>query len=108
MSAVLKIRLGSKVLEISTEQKGEKMFEDLGFYSQLPDKCGKCNSQDIGIFHKNIDGNPYTGLVCLSCGAEYTFGKHRQGGTFFPKQDKNTGKPVGWIKFAKDAITDGR
>lgn len=86
MKASLKIKLGSKVLEISGEGKDTEIIKNLSFWSSLPDKC-TCGNAEISLMYKNPKGNDYYGLKCGKCGAELTFHQFKTGGFYLTQDD---------------------
>lgn len=87
MKAVLKINLGSKVLEIGGEGKDTDIIKNLSFWSSLPTECSACKSKNIGLLWKNPKGNDYYGLKCCECSAEFTFHQLKTGGFYITKDD---------------------
>lgn len=87
MKATLKIKLGSKVLELHGEGTGKQMVKSFAFWANLPEKCGNCNDSNITLNYKSPKGNDYYGLKCLQCNAELNFGQHKQGDSFFLRWD---------------------
>ena len=101
--ATLKVKLGNKVLEISTDKGQKEMIKTLSFWSQVPERCGLCKSPNIGLNYRAVtskkDGKNYNyyGLKCLDCGAVLTFGEHDEahgGGFFIRDWDTETKKKL--------------
>lgn len=88
--AILKVKLGTKVLEIISKGDSEAdMIKSFSFWSQLPDKCGACGSDNIALNYKSPKGNDYYGLKCLKCNAELTFHQLKEGkGWYLTADDK--------------------
>jgi len=100
MATVLKLKLGSKILEVSTDNKGEKMIEDLAFWSGLPDRCNSCGKDTLSLFCKKPKKGVYYGLKCLNCGAELTFHQHEADKSFYITKEDS------FNIFAGKAISD--
>jgi hypothetical protein len=62
--------------------------------------CGLCNSKDIGYNVRVHDENEYFELICAACGAKFSFGQHKKGGTLFPKRQSGT---RGWNKWKAES-----
>lgn len=88
MKATLKIKIGSKSLEITGEGDNKQVIKNFSFWSQLPDKCGLCKSNNMALNYRSPKGNDYYGLKCLDCGADLNFGQYKQGGGFFLRSDE--------------------
>lgn len=81
--ATLKLKLGSKILEINAEGNGEEMIKDLAFWSGLPEKCSKCGSERLSLFYKKPSKGIYYGLKCMACTAELTFHQKEADKSFY-------------------------
>ena len=82
MKASLKMRLGNKEITIASEGKEKEVLKEISFFSQLPDKCGACDSSDISLSFRAPKDYEYYGMHCLSCGADLNFGQYKSGGFF--------------------------
>lgn len=99
--AVLKLKLGSKLLEITTTGEGQQeMIKCFSFWSQLPEKCGCCGSDNIGLNFKSPKDNDYYGLKCNACTAEFTFHQKKEGGFYTTADDK-------WSVYKSDKALPG-
>ena len=89
MKAVLKIKLGSKALEIHGEGTSEVIMKGLGFWSELPEACGNCGKTNISLWSRAGGKGTYYGLKCNGCRAELTFHqkKPENGGGFYLTPD---------------------
>lgn len=95
MKVQLNIPLGNKRLVIEGDSDEKTAISRLSFWSQLPEKCGACESQNIGLQHRQPKGFDYYGLHCTDCGADFNFGQLKTGG-FYVKQDET------WKVFKRD------
>jgi PHP family Zn ribbon phosphoesterase len=92
-------------LTFELESEGQKqLFEDLGNIQEIfgEAECGKCQSNEIRYRVRDVEENKYYELKCSKCGARFSFGQHKKGGTLFPqKKDKeNNWLPDnGWVKW---------
>ena len=85
--ATLKLKLGSKILEITAEGNAEEMIKSLAFWSGLPEKCSKCGSDKLSLFYKKPSKGVYYGLKCLDCTAELTFHQKEADKSFYITKD---------------------
>lgn len=95
-------------LEFELEGSGQKeIFKELATVQEIfsEEKCGLCKKDHIKFVVRNVDGNDYYEMRCLSCGAALAFGQHKKGGTLFPKRkDENNNwlDNNGWHKWQKN------
>lgn len=62
-------------------------------------ECGCCHSHRLRPRYRDPQGNSYYELHCDDCGADFTFGQHKEKPTLFPKRSDDDGKPYpnhGW------------
>ena len=79
---------GSTVIEFMDEANSfEDFFKKSASYFGLPGVCGVCGDSNLGISHRNVDGNDYYSVKCLvdNCGYELKYGQYKKGG-LFPKK----------------------
>lgn len=75
-------------------------------------QCGACESTDVAPSVREVQGNVYYSMNCLSCGAALNFGQTRVGQKLFAKRkdkDNNFLPGNGWTKWqgsAKAAVHD--
>jgi hypothetical protein len=50
------------------------------------DRCDLCDSDNIGLSGREVNGDAYYAIRCGSCGAEYKLGQKKQGGLLFFKE----------------------
>lgn len=95
-------------LEFELEGSGQKeIFKELATVQEIfsEEKCGLCQKDHIKFVVRNVEGNDYYEMRCLSCGAALAFGQHKKGGTLFPKRkDENNNwlDNNGWHKWQKN------
>ena len=95
MNAQLHIPLGTKKLVLEGDGTPQGIMKALGFWSQLPDKCGACGSKSISLMHRQPKGYDYYGLSCDACHATINFGQAKVGGAFFIRYDEK------WEKYSQ-------
>lgn len=84
----LKTKIGNSLLELEFNGQQE-MIAKGAFWTQLPVKCGCCNSSNLGLFSRTTkDGDDYYGLKCLACSAELLFHQYKKGGFYLTKEDE--------------------
>lgn len=86
MKARLTIKLGNKTLVIEGDGDSKTIIKNIGFWSRIPEVCGNCGSDQIGLSHKAPKGNDYYGLQCTKCTAEYNFGQFKAGGFYIKNE----------------------
>ena len=78
------IKLGNTQIQIEAEDT-KKLFEAAGFFSELPQKCGHCNSGNIGPHFRRIKGYEFYSLKCSDCNHEFGLGQKKEDKSLFPK-----------------------
>lgn len=92
-------------LSFELEGSGQKeVFKELAVVQEIfaEERCGVCKKDNIKFVVRNVDGNDYYEMRCVSCGATLSFGQHKKGGTLFPKRkDENNNwlENNGWYKW---------
>lgn len=88
MKADLTLKLGNKILKIAGEGTETSIMKALNFWTQLPEVCSCCKSQNIGLTYRRAKEKfDYYGLRCNSCGAELTFHQKMDSGAFYITKD---------------------
>lgn len=93
----------------ATDQKG--IFAELSSIQEIfgESQCGKCNSHDLKFVVREVDDNKYYEIRCKKCGAKFSFGQAKKGGTLFPKKKDADGKwfnSGGWLKWNSETKTE--
>jgi hypothetical protein len=71
---------------ITVEAEGQKeLFKEVGFFSELPCKCGSCKSENITLSHRKIKNFDFYSVVCMDCKHEFALGQKKEDGSLFPK-----------------------
>lgn len=84
MSVTIKNRIGGQIIECSAPT----LLEAIALaspLSEMPERCGLCNSENLALNHRTAQGYHFYGLRCRSCGGEFACGQRRDGGELFPK-----------------------
>ena len=95
----------STKLEFELEGSGQKeIFKELAVVQEIfyEEHCDVCKKDNLKFVVRNVDGNDYYEIRCLSCGSVLSFGQHKKGGTLFPKRkDENNNwlENNGWYKW---------
>ena len=103
MEAQYKTTNGRLTFKVDGDQK--VLFKQVAMIQEIFDaesECGICKSKEIRFRTREVEGNTYYELICTGCGANFSFGQHKQGGTLFPKRKGEDGKPLpngGWSKW---------
>ena len=87
-------KVGRSSLQVEA-QDFKSLLKYTTLFGSMPEKCGKCGSDDIFLRHKSPKGNDYYGLECRSCGAEFNFHQRKEGGFYIKHDDE-------WTKFFED------
>lgn len=80
----------SKKIGVGTVSIEANSLKELCFLSsQLPnvDKCDLCDSINIGLYAREVDGNNFYSIRCFACGAEFKLGQKKQGGMLYFKEN---------------------
>jgi hypothetical protein len=103
MEAQYKTRNGNLTVKVTGETQKD-IFRELARAQDVFEcetECGLCQSAQIKFSVRTVDDNEYYTLRC-ACGAEFSFGQHKKGGSLFPKRKDEHGKPLpnrGWAKW---------
>jgi len=87
MEATYKTKNGRMMIKVEAETQKELFLK----VSQAADvfdaqeECGECKSKMIRPRVRELEKGSYYELICESCGAQFSFGQHKNGGTIFPK-----------------------
>ncbi len=93
MEASYRTRNGRMMVKIDAKTQKD-LFRDLAQFQSVfeaDESCGRCGSAQVNFEVRTVDANDYYSLRCLDCGAELSFGQHKQGSTLFPKRGENKG-----------------
>lgn len=82
-----KFKVGRSTVEIEA-QDFKSLLKYTTLFGAMPEKCGKCGSDDIFLRHKSPKGNDYYGLECRACGAEFNFHQRKEGGFYIKSADE--------------------
>lgn len=103
MEAQYKTRNGHLMLRVEGESQKD-VFRELARAQEVfeaESECGICKSSQIKFRVRNVEDNEYYEIVC-ECGATFSFGQHKKGGTLFAKRKGEDGKSLpnrGWSKW---------
>jgi hypothetical protein len=97
---ILHIMLSTQItigalLKINVQAKSaEDLFREASLWYELPCKCGKCDSQNIGMRFRQTKDYDFYELKCLDCEATFALGQKKEanGGGLYPRGDKDTGE----------------
>jgi hypothetical protein len=83
-------------MKINVQAKSiEDLIIDTSLLYELPCKCGKCESDDLGFRFRTSKSNgkkyDFFELKCLACEATYALGQKMEGG-LYPRGHKDTGE----------------
>lgn len=90
MSISVQVRLGNCVLTKTEDGPDKECWAKLSFFSQIPVTCTECGKSNVAMNHREAKGFSFSGIKCLSCGAESTFGEYKAGGFFVKEGGKFT------------------
>lgn len=99
MKCSYRTRNGRMLFEVCGETQ-KALFRELAALQSVfeaDETCGLCTSPLLQFQVRVIDGNEYFSLVCQQCGAQLSFGQHKQGGTLFRKGANDQAR--GWRIF---------
>jgi hypothetical protein len=88
------ITIGSQ-LKINVQAKTtEDLFIEASLWYELPCKCGKCESDRLGLRYRRSKDYDFYELVCLDCEATFALGQKKEssGGGLYPRGNKDTGE----------------
>ena len=108
----MKVRYKTDKCEVEVEGAGVKeCFAELAGAIEVfgMSTCGACDSTLTAPSVREVDGNKYYSIHCLSCGAEMNFGQRRQDGALFPRRKDKEGRPLpsnGWTKWQPKAKSE--
>lgn len=102
-SVKVRINVGGCWLEADCETPKQAVKTLSSFAEVFGEReCGLCKSTSIRPYHREVDGHDYYGLVCCSCGAQLSFGQHKNGSTLFAKRTDANGVKMsgnGWYHY---------
>lgn len=116
MKAVFNVRDGLTV-EVDIKDIKDVFKASTDFHEVFGDhKCGLCQSDDIRLNHRNVEGNDFYELVCnvRGCGGKLSYGQEKATNKIYPRRYEtdpkgkalrdNDGKPKylpngGWHKY---------
>jgi translation initiation factor 2 beta subunit (eIF-2beta)/eIF-5 len=86
MSARIRVQYGTVCLEVDAESPKDAIKE-LSSFSEVfvGHKCGLCGSVDVRWEHREHNEHDYYSVNCVQCGADRSFGQHKNGRTLFAK-----------------------
>lgn len=106
MKAQVKVQ-GARIA-IEVEASGIKeLFEKVARVDEVfnaEPQCGLCGNMDTRFSFRVVKGYNYYEMAC-HCGAQLSFGQHKEGGGLWPKLHDKNGKPLpnyGWTKFREE------
>ena len=80
----IKTRIGGQIIEASAGN----LLDAIALVSplaEMPERCGKCNFDNIAMSHREAQGYHFYGVRCRSCGGEFPCGQKKVTGELFPK-----------------------
>lgn len=81
------IKIGASCSIKVTGADPVELIKNIAQFSQLPTKCGHCDSADLGFRHRTAGASgeySYLTLHCNDCGAALDVGQQKVGGGIFP------------------------
>jgi translation initiation factor 2 beta subunit (eIF-2beta)/eIF-5 len=92
MEATYKTANGRLMIKVEAESQKD-LFKQIAQAQDVFDAqgaCGECESASIRLRVRHHEKGDYYEMVCNACGAQFSFGQHKTGGTLFPKHE------LGW------------
>lgn len=83
-------KIGNTSVSVEAEDPKE-LFQAIGFFAEMPQKCGHCDSQCISPTHRKVKGYDFYSLKCGDCRYEFRFGQTKEDQSLFPKTQE------GWV-----------
>ena len=102
MEATYKTRDGRLLIKVQGETQKD-LFRELARAQDVfesESECGLCQGKEIRFNVRTVEDNEYFELRC-ACGATFSFGQHKKGGSLFPK--KSGLAHGGWSKWEPPA-----
>ena len=104
----MKARYKTERIEIEVEGKDIKaIFDEMAQAQEvlLNTTCGSCDSHNVVMSVRTVQGNTYRAFVCKDCGCELNLGQRKIDGALYPRRkDPKTAEWLpngGWSKWSR-------
>lgn len=92
MNIKMSVPVGTSSVVIEAP-KVKQLLMVAGFFYKIPNACGNCNSNEIiPVGHKN-SGYDFYYVKCKACGHELKFGKSKEDGSLFLRDEQQWEAP---------------
>lgn len=105
-------RTGDGRITVEVEGKDNRdVFAQLALFQEIYEtrRCGACDSENVRMIVREVQGNTYYELKCMECGARLAFGQKKADGSLFPKKKSKDGQWLpngGWVKWTGNDSDD--
>lgn len=108
----MKAKFKTERMEIEVEGKDIKAIFDEMAQSQevlLNTTCGSCDSTNVIMSMRTVQGNTYRCFACKDCGCELNLGQRKIDGALYPRRKDKDGNWLpngGWTKWSRKVEVD--